>query len=438
MQATLERPVVGSTAARVVDELVRVVDREWGRAGYAHPRLPEIGCAALTQVAPYERLSGIDALASVASGAFAELHTGTHVARSVIPVYAGPRFTIALHAWAGDLGAPHSHGWWGAYQVIAGTAIDASYRFTDETRHDARFGFGTLARTRLDLMPPGTTVPVVRGHQAMIHGLTYVERLGVSIVIRSAGNVPNWITATFYPSGVRVDQMSTDRVVVQQLTALDALLRLDPDRAAAAFARVLRRSDPRSCFVLLRAAWESFRDRLDFAHLLDVATPGFGDRAGAVRDALGFVEMERQLRRARAAVTDDAHRLVLAALYLAERRADVERVIAGCRGSAASGAPSPIAGGPRPGAIVARAVTEMLDLAPPDGETTLLGTPAGSAFGPVVALLLEDPRTDVVLRRLAEEYDPDEIRAMEPVLRKACASLRTLPLLRPLFAELER
>lgn len=422
------QPTSPATAPQVVDELVRALDRRWRVAGYAHPGFPEVACEALREVAPHERLDGPAALASVAAGAFAEVHNGTHVARSVIPVYAGPRFTIALHAWAGDLGAPHSHGWFGAYQVIAGTAIDASYRFVDEARHDARFGFGTLERTRLDLMAPGTTVPVLRGHQAMIHGLTYVERLGVSLVIRSVGNVPNWITATFYPSGVRVDQMSTDRVVVQQLTTLDALRHLDPDRATGALERLLRAADPRSAFVLLRAAWESFRLTLDVERLFDAAAPAFGDDAPAVREAIGFVDMERQLRRARAAVTDDVHRLVLSALYLAERRADVAHVVAA----------HPHSAGEPPDRVIRRALAEMIELPPPDGDTSVLGTPAGADFGAVLASMLDDPHPDAVLSRLAETYDPDDVRELAPVLRRACASLEGLPLLRPLFAGVAR
>ncbi len=409
-------------AQKLFGDLVRIVERDWRRVGYVQRDFPAIAVNALLEVAPHRNLDALGALAAIGAGDGSETHVGSHASVQVIPVYGGPRFSMALHAWPDEVGTPHSHSWCGAYQVLSGTSISGSYAFTEQTPVDAKFALGSLERTRFEFLPTGSTLPVYRGHD-MIHGLTYVDRLGISLSIRTNEN-PEWVTSEFLPPGVRVDLTKLDRVVQQQVKSLEALFAIDPDRAARALERLLRRADARSCFLLLKCAFEGFADFVDPRRLWQAAEPVFGANVTVVKDALAFFEKENVLRSRRAGLVDDDHRCLLAVLHMAQTRADVERLLAeraATRGLVET-----------PAAFIARCVREMAST-PAESGLTLLGTPRTSDFHVVLGLLLEDSRTETVLKRLEADYDPQEVRQLAPVVRQACETLRALPLLRPLF-----
>jgi hypothetical protein len=409
----MREPIVGP----IVQRLVTTIDEAWRRVGFAQRDLPAVAAAALERVAPHRHLDCRAAITALAAGEGRDVCAGIHGSPQIVPLFEGPRFTVSLHLWHDDLQTPHSHAWSGAYQVLLGTSVHGAFSFREELRYDAKFLLGSLHLDRLELLDPGATIPVARG-MAMIHGVSYLEPLGVAISVRSSEN-GGALTHDFLAPGVAIQGSHVDRLTQQRLLCLDGLCAVSPDRTFDTLAAVLATADPRSAFWLLRHAAVHYRRRLDVDRLFAIAAPTFGRHGGAVQRAIEVWEREVLLRVRRRLVRDPDHRLLLAVLHLARDRRELERLVALRRAEPAA-------------AFVRRCLVEMASQ-PGDPGWTLLGTPSGSDFAVLLGLLLDDDRVDSVLRRLEDGYDADDVRALAPLVRAGCEALRGLPVLRPVF-----
>ena len=418
-EATPFHPVTRlRSLAPIVAELVARIDEDWRRAGFAQGDFPRISCDALSALSPHSRVDPIALIESIAAGEARDLIVGEHRSPQVIPLYAGPRFSLTLHLWQDHLQSPHSHAWCGAYQVLHGTSLHGSYTFTERSRYDSKLLFGTLRQDALEPLGPGAIVPVLRGPDRLIHGICYVDPLGLSLSTRSTENDPA-MTHDYLDPGVAIQGSHVDRATLERFRSLDALLALDPECAGVLLGNILDSADPRSCFYWLRHVAVNHRSAINLHGLFERAAPRFGPHADL---ALGGIETwarEAILRARRKGLSDPDHRFLLGALHQARDLSAVENIVQ-----------SRYAEAPRD--FIGRCLTEMASI---EGEAgwSVLGTPTTSDFGAVLVALLEDPRTEAVLAHLAEAYDADQIRTIEPVLRDACETLRALPILRPLF-----
>jgi hypothetical protein len=411
---------LASSLAPTVAQLVARIDDDWRRSGFVQADFPAISSEALSAIAPFSALDPVAIIESIAAGEARDAFVGEHRSPQVVPVYAGPRFSLTLHLWQDHLQTAHSHAWCGAYQVLHGVSVNGCYSFDEESRYDAKMRLGKLRQTRLELLEPGAIVPVERGDARMIHGVCYLDPLGLSLCTRTTENDPA-MTHDFFDPGVAIQGSHTDRGTLERFGSFDALVALNPETALAVLGDILDGEDLRTCFYWLRHAAANLRNSMDVDALLERAAHRFGRDADTVIGAIAGAERAVRLRERRHALKERDHRFLFGALHQARSLAAVEEIVATRYHEEA------------PRAFIQRCLVEMAET---EGEPgwSLLGTPITSDYGPVLVALVDDPRTEVVLARLAEEYGVDETRAMESDLREACAALRSLLTLRPLFS----
>lgn len=404
----------------ILHELVKTVEAQWRRAHYAESAFADIAAEALVAMAPHKNLDIAGELAGIARGdREQEEFIGTHSASEVIPFFWGTRFSGYLHFWYDDIGNPHSHAWSGAYQVLAGTCVQASFSFEERLIIDPKFKLGTLETTHLGLLRPGTTVRVVRGPE-MIHGLSYVDRPGVAISIRTHEDFGG-LTIDYWSPGIAIETGFLDASTERQIKALNALYAMDPNLCAQALEAALGAADFRTRFFLLRHSMMNFREQIEVRASCTSAAQAFGEHADLVMDTLVEFERDSLLRQQRKEVRDLNQRFLLSALHLAPTRNAVHRLVA-------EHYP-----GEDPQKFVARNLLEMSSTPGKSGKT-LLGTPDNHDLHAILGLLLDDDRTESVLARLEEQYDVAEIREKGDLLREACQEIRGQLILRPLFA----
>ena len=416
---TAEPPRRLGSLLPIIGQLVARIDADWRRVGFAQNDFPRISCEALSAVSPHAVIDPVAILASLAAGEARDLLVGEHRSPQVVPLYAGPRFSLTLHLWQDHLQSPHSHAWCGAYQVLHGTSLHGTYSFEEEWRYDSKLLLGKLRQVSLDPLGPGAIVPVLRGGDSLIHGIGYIDPLGLSLSTRSVENDPA-MTHDYLEPGVAVQGSYVDRGTLERLRSLDALTAINPEHAYEVLGEMLERADPRTCFYLLRHAAVRFRSVMDLDGLFARAAPRFGPNADKALGGVATWAREALLRARRKTLSNADHRFFFGALHQARDLDAIETIVASRYEE-------------RPRDFIHRCLTEMASTES-DAGWSLLGTPITSDFGPVLVALLDDPTTEAVLARLAEEYGAEDIRALEPVLRESCETLRTLPTLRPLFA----
>jgi hypothetical protein len=404
----------------VLNELVETVEAQWRRAQYAESAFADTAAEALIKGAPHKNLDIAGELADIARGDREQGEfVGSHSASEVIPIFWGARFGVYLHFWYDDIGNPHSHSWSGAYQVLAGTCVQASFSFEERLTIDPKFKLGALETTHLGLLSPGTTVRVARGPE-MIHGLSYVDRPGIAISIRTHEEFGG-LTLDYWAPGIAIETGFLDASTERRIKALNTLYAMDPSLCGQALKSALEAADFRTCFFLLRHSMMKFYEQVDVRASCASAAQAFGENADLVMGALAEFERDSLLRQRRKEVRDLNQRFLLSALHLAPTRSAVHRLVA-------EHYP-----GEDPKKFVLRNLLDMSST-PGKGGKTLLGTPDNRDLSAILGLLLDDDRTESVLARLEEEYDVTEIREKEALLREACQGIREQPILRPLFA----
>jgi hypothetical protein len=404
----------------ILYELVNTIEAQWRGAHYAESAFANIAAEALVAMAPHRNLDISGELAGIARGDHEQGEfIGTHSASEVIPFFWGTRFGGYLHFWYDEIGNPHSHAWSGAYQVLAGTCVQASFSFEEILAIDPKFKLGTLETTHLGLLRPGMTVRVVRGPE-MIHGLSYVDRPGVAISFRTHEDFGG-LTLDYWFPGIAIETGFLDASTERRIKALNALYAIDPSLCAQALEAALGAGDFRTCFFLLRHSMMNFREKIEVRASCASAAQAFGEHADRVMGALAELERDLLLRQQRKEVRDLNQRFLLSALHLAPTRNAVHRLVA-------EHYP-----GEDPQKFVARNLLEMSSTLGKGGKT-LLGTPDNRDLHAILGFLLDDDRTESVLARLEEQYDVGEIREKGDLLREACQGIRGQPILRPLFA----
>ena len=98
-------------------------------------------------------------------------------------MYRGRGFYIDVLFWLDGTTNIHQHGFWGAFQVLAGSSVHCRFGFdlAEEINHRLRIGKLRLLET--ELLGLGA-IRKILGGELFIHSLFHLDRPSVSIVIR--------------------------------------------------------------------------------------------------------------------------------------------------------------------------------------------------------------------------------------------------------------
>jgi hypothetical protein len=403
----------------LISRLVRRIDGDWRRAQFAASAFPDLCATALSDLELHRSFDAVEALQEFARGLHSDgAFVGEHGAPGIVPLFFGARFLVHLHVWSDNLGVPHSHAWSGAYQVLKGTCVTGLFSFDETDRLDPKVRLGSLQLRELGLQKPGSTAKVEAG-PATIHGQSYADRPGLSISIRTREDW-DFLTYNYWHPGLAIETAFVDDVTTRQLKSLDALYLLKPAECWKALRAALRRADARTTFYLLRHAEAHFAPELDVHGLRREAAGALGRHAPVMIQALASIERANVFEARRKVLRDWDHRFVCSLLFLAPDHRAMTRLIREQF--------------PRrdPDAYLRDCIVSMAST-PWEGGRSLLGTPLDSDLASILRLMLKDDRPEAVLKGLAHQYDAADVRAREPLVRRAIETIRVLPLLRPLF-----
>ena len=320
--------------------------------------------------------------------------------------------------WGDEIGDPHSHGWSGAYQVLSGTAIHARYTFRERARIDPKFAIGHLTLASLGIQTPGATELVPAG-SSCIHGQSYADRPGLSLSVRAAETAG--LTLTYWEPGVALEASHVDDLTRRAIQGLDALYLADPGRCARALRRAVQTNDFRRAFVVLRHAQRAYGQQIDVGQIIEHAAPYLGTHGPSIVGALAHFKRLRSNAKNLETLRTWNHRFLAGVLHFSPNRRVAERLIASRLPRADAGS---------------FLESQLLELAATEAQPghSLLGLPLHPDVAAVLALALRHRTYTAVLRHLAKEYDPADIKRKERTVRRIYQGLRSHPLLAPAFA----
>jgi hypothetical protein len=308
---------------RFFDELGRRTEERWRAEGYREDALPDVALRVFDDLPPCRHLGLDDIVTGVLHATRLEPSAYGALEQRILIPYHGRRFYLEVIFWVDEIAFPHHHSFSGAFHVLSGPRLHATYRFEEQRRVTSGFRLGRLELAACELLATGDARPIHAGSR-LIHALSHLERPSLSVVIATAHPVGE-PQLDYEPPFVAFCKRHTDRALAAQLQSLALLHAIDPARHAAAVAREVARADLHSTFELLRHAAE--RDETLLEAALGAARAAHGVAVDRLAAVLGHQRHRRALARRHAALQGADDRLLQALLLHVPSRAARDAIV---------------------------------------------------------------------------------------------------------------
>ncbi len=243
---------------------------------------PELAAAVLAEF-PVPADIGIEFMADWALGREqlpeqVNFHSG--FGEPPLVVYEEPRFYAEVLFWFHGRTSIHSHGFYGAYQVLAGYSIEAEFLYHRTQEPEPGIQIGELEPMALRLITPGEITRILP-EDAFIHTVMHMGSPSLTLVIRNKGGLTQFDYAM---NGLAVNAYQNSQTHVRQAEVLSAFHAANPYEFEA---RVLE-------FLSAGSAHRMVRMLKEMQHELDEAFLGGAISELAVErfGALGAVIIE--------------------------------------------------------------------------------------------------------------------------------------------------
>lgn len=230
------------------------IERRVGAGEVESETFADAATAVLKQLAPPR---GVDA-AAMAEWMVAErslprqvnFHTG--FGQPPLVVYLGPTFYLEVLFWFPSRTSVHGHGFSGAFRVLDGYSVQATYEFTAREVWDEALKIGDLKPRGLELLLPGDVCDI-RAKEAFVHSVVHMGYPSLTLVARTFGETAI-IQLSYYRSGVAFSPFRRRQELTRQRDVLFVYARRDAAAAAKLFREFLANQDGfgrfLSCYLL--------------------------------------------------------------------------------------------------------------------------------------------------------------------------------------------
>lgn len=207
-------------------QLGELVEAQWRRHNYRESKLPQIAHDALASAALHERLSWQDLLRWCVRTPLLDSDNRTF-GDVAIRVYEAPRFYVEALVWKTGQIAIHDHGFGGAFALLAGTSLHATYQFQPAEMLNEGFGVGELSPGRCEHLVTGSVRTIEAGRD-FVHAVFHMAAPTVSIVVRSRVDTRALPQLLYLRAGVAFDRLALNRDALEKpLAALNVAVGLD-------------------------------------------------------------------------------------------------------------------------------------------------------------------------------------------------------------------
>lgn len=140
-------------------------------------------------------------------------------------VYEEPRFYAEVLFWFHGRTSIHGHGFYGAYQVLAGYSIEAQFAYHRDHEPVPGIQVGALEPTALRLITPGEITRILP-EEAFIHTVMHMGNPSLTLVIRNKGGL---VQFDYSMNGLGVNAYQDSQSHVRQAEVLSAFHAANPD-----------------------------------------------------------------------------------------------------------------------------------------------------------------------------------------------------------------
>lgn len=220
-------------------------------------------------------------------------------------VYEEPRFFAEVLFWFPSRTSIHSHGFYGAYRVLAGYSIEAEFAYHRESEPVPGIQMGELEPTGLRLITPGD-ISRILPEEAFIHTVMHMGNPSLTLVIRNRGGLVQY---DYSMNGLGVNAYQDSPTHVRQAEVLSAYHEANPGGFENRLLKFLQTGTAHRMARILNEMEHELDERFLNGRLRDLAVKRFGPVGRAIIESLNRTIRGNHLWNEVAATADPASQL---------------------------------------------------------------------------------------------------------------------------------
>jgi hypothetical protein len=321
-------------------ELGALVESRWRSQNYNEDWLPGIAAQALSELDLSDRVDAWDIIRWVHSTPDLprQMDLEAKFGDPPITLYAGPRFHIDVYYWLDGTTSIHQHAFSGAFQVLLGSSVHATYSFEKHREINPHFLTGRISLSEVSLLRKGDIREIVAGPR-FIHSLFHLDRPSATITVRSYDAPAAPVQYSYIRPFLARNPFFTEPSLKRKVQTVDLLLRMKHPEADGFIEELIDSSDFQTAYSVLDTAFEFLchreleemlgvsRSRERFQALLDRARAKHGELAELLMPVFEEEWRQRDITRRRAEIKGEDHRFLLALLLNVPDRANFLRLV---------------------------------------------------------------------------------------------------------------
>ena len=303
----------------------RVLER-WKRENFSLAKFPGIAVEALERRPPSKHVDLAGFMRDFLLGDEQPFQTDSPFGEPEIVAYSHPRFYIQLLFWMDGTTAIHQHEFSGAFHVMHGSSIHATYAFERARAVTPYLRVGDVEMKKIELLETGRTMPIVSGAGA-IHSLFHLDSPSVTVVVRTQHDPGTGPQLNYLPPHVAVDPHHHDLLTFRRNQLLDVLEQAADPGYGPLVGKMIRELDFERGFHVMRDAMGRLEELGEWGAVMKAFEKKHGALAAGVAASLREEVRRGVIKGLRSSIVEPEHRFFLALLMNVPTRADLLKLV---------------------------------------------------------------------------------------------------------------
>jgi hypothetical protein len=396
-------------------ELGAAVEKLWEEHGRKEEAFGEVATQALVASNVLATVGADDIISWLMNSNDVPEQHAEEFSQPPVNVYIGDGFYIQALFWIDSTTAIHEHSFSGAFGVLHGSSVHATYSFAPRKVASKRLVVGDTRFISAELLQRGDVRTILAGDR-LIHSLFHLDRPSVSLVVRTSRKItlerPQY---AYLKPFLAFDDLNLPKLQVVQLRMLESLFATDRGVFWRTAGDLVAAGDPFILCQVLAIAYRKSDETANWNALLRRVSAENRELVDSILPCLKEGNRSNRLFTLRASVHNPVHRFFLALLLNVPEREQIYKLVAQRFPSS------------DPKALVLQWLGEIFG----EEQAGIRITPAALFL---IDRILDDPdfeRSKAALREHFQAF-PD---IDEATLRNSWTEIQNLELLKPLLTQ---
>lgn len=307
-------------------QLGQTILERWQDRNFSLASFPELARVALDEQPPSVHVGALNLVRDFLLNDLQPFQTQSGFGQPELVVYDSQRFYIQVLFWLDGTTDIHQHMFSGAFHVMEGSSLHASFEFCDAESITPHLKVGTLKRIQTQLLETGSTVEIVSG-QHFIHSLFHIESPSITVVVRTHSDPGSAPQFTYLPPHLAVDPLHNDTLTNRRKQLLDLLEYTNDSSYSEVVGEMLQKLDFERGFFILQNCVTHLHEIGSWGDVWSVFVQKHGRLASYVAPTIEDILRRDALVGLRSGITDPDQRFFLALLLNVPNRLEILKMV---------------------------------------------------------------------------------------------------------------